>query len=83
MLERTIRAVGARPDAMHYFFAGVFPAAAAVRLLRRGARAEKSDMAPVSPAVNALLTGLCGLETAVMRWNRLAGLSVVARVTKP
>lgn len=82
-LGRTIRAAGAEPRALHYYFGAIFPLAALVRLLRRGRRAEGSDMGPVPAPLNAILTGLCGLEARVARWNRLAGLTVVAVLEKP
>lgn len=83
-LEAVVRTVGAVPSRLHYFFAGVTPIAAAVRWWRRtGTAAEQSDMRPVAPPMNALLKAVCRLERAVMRWNRVVGLSVVARFEKP
>jgi len=82
-LGETIRAAGAEPQELHYFFGGIFPAAAALRLLRRGAKADRSDMAPVPAFLNGTLKGLCRLESSVMKHNGLAGLSVVAKMVKP
>ena len=82
-LERTIRAVGAAPKRLHYFFGAIFPLVVTVRLFRRNREAERSDMRPVPPPVNALLTAVCGTEARLARWNRLAGLSVVAQFEKP
>ena len=76
-LARTVRAAGAEPEALHYYFGAVFPLAAAVRLWRRGASAERSDMQPQGAVVNAVLSGVCAAERAVMRANRVAGLTVV------
>ncbi|EPX76570.1 class I SAM-dependent methyltransferase [Salipiger mucosus] len=82
-LERTIRAAGATPERLHYYFGAIFPLAAAVRLLKRGRTSETSDMRPAGPVANGLLKGICGAETAVMKLNRLGGLSVVAVLRKP
>jgi hypothetical protein len=81
-LSRTIRKAGATPDRLHYFFGSVFPLAAIVRLVRRYSGEDASDMRPVPELVNSVLTGMCSLEVSMARWNKLAGLSVVARLTK-
>lgn len=83
MLRNTIREAGGTPDSMHYFFGCIFPAAAAVRLVKRNSPAEKSDMKPVPSGLNEILKLVCRTESLVMKLNRLAGLSVVAKVTKP
>ncbi|MFN3260848.1 MAG: class I SAM-dependent methyltransferase [Pikeienuella sp.] len=81
-LARTIRAVGAEPEELHYYFGAIFPIAVAVRLLKRGSKADSSDMKPVPAPLNAVLKAVCGVEALFCRWNRIAGLSVVARFTK-
>ena len=82
-LAQTIRAAGAEPQLLHYYFAAILPIALVVRLLKRKGDAESSDMRPAPTPLNSLLTAVCGLEARVTKWNRLAGLSVVARFTKP
>lgn len=81
-LAQTIKAVGAEPQQLHYYFGAIFPVAFAVRLLKRNSNAGSSDMRAAPAPLNTFLTGICGLEALVTRWNRLAGLSVVARFTK-
>ena len=82
-LAQTITAAGARVDALHYYYGAVLPIAMAVRWMRRGRTADRSDMAPQPAPINAALTGLCTAERAVMTLNRLGGLSVVARCSRP
>lgn len=77
-LKQTIGNAGAQADVMHYYFGAIFPAAAAVRLARRGNQATQSDMGAVPGPVNAALKMICGAERRIMRINRLAGLSAVA-----
>lgn len=83
LLAKTIIAVGAKPRLLHYYFGAVFPIALAVRLVRRNKNADSSDMRPVPGILNALLTLICGAEARLARWNKLAGLSVVAQFEKP
>ncbi len=81
--ERLAHAAGAEAVRGHYYYGAVFPIAAGVRLLRRGRPAEGSDLQKHSPPVNAILSGMCGIEQLVMRWNRLAGLSVALTCSAP
>ncbi|RYH06629.1 bifunctional 2-polyprenyl-6-hydroxyphenol methylase/3-demethylubiquinol 3-O-methyltransferase UbiG [Tropicimonas sp. IMCC6043] len=82
-LAKTIRAVGAEPRLLHYYFGSIFPIAVAVRLLKRKSDADSSDMRPMPAPINTILTAICGIEAQLTRWNRLAGLSVVAQFIKP
>lgn len=82
MLDRTIRAVGGTPSQLHYFFGSIFPAAALVRLLKRNENVTQSDMKPVPTPLNTLLTKVCSIEAVAMKFNKIAGLSVVAQVIK-
>lgn len=81
-LSETVRAAGLTELASHYYFASIFPAAAVVRLLRRGASADRSDMRQAPPWLNAALTRVLSAERTWMRANRLAGLSVVCLCRK-
>lgn len=82
-LAKTILAVGAKPGLLYYYFGAIFPIAVAVRLLKRKSDAESSDMRPVPGTLNAALTFICGVEARLARWNKLAGLTVVAQFEKP
>lgn len=81
-LRETIVRAGAKPLSIHYFFACIFPIAVLVRLLRRGAAAKGSDMGRVPSFVNTVLTALCGMEVPLSRFNKVAGLTVVAVIRK-
>ena len=82
-LAETIAFTGTRPEKMHYFFASIFPIAAALRFLRRKQQTPSSDLRPALPAINTLLTRVLGVEAKLSGWNRLGGLSVVAVLRKP
>ena len=83
-LEQVLRAAGLEVQRGNYFYGAVFPIAAVLRLIARlrPAKAPASDLRRHSGFVNGLLNGLCRAELGVMRYNRLAGLSVfcLARV---
>ena len=81
-ISKTVRAAGLTELASHYYFASIFPAAAVVRLLRRGASADRSDMQQAPPWLNGALTRILSVERTWMRANRLAGLSVVSLCRK-
>ena len=81
--ERLAHDVGAQDVRGHYYYGAVFPIAAGVRLMRRGRPAEGSDLQKHSAPVNAVLSGMCGIEQLVMRWNRLAGLSIALTCSAP
>ena len=74
-LEKTVRAAGAVPARLHYYYGAIFPLVAAVRMMRKG-NAAQSDMTNQTAQVNAILRGICAIERPFMRANRLAGLSV-------
>ncbi|MEI6490960.1 MAG: class I SAM-dependent methyltransferase [Verrucomicrobiota bacterium] len=62
----------------HYFFAGILPLAAPVRLLRsRTAEPRTSDMKALSGVANALLKLFCTAELVVAGLNKTAGLTAV------
>ena len=64
---------------LHYFFAGILPAAIPVRLMKAGRTTPvNSDMAPVPEPWNRWLAEYCKLELAVATHNRIAGLTAVA-----
>ena len=77
-LRAALAAGGATPERLHYYFASIFPAAFAVRMMRRRADAERSDMRPVGALANAALKAFCAVERGWMRINRVGGLTAVA-----
>ncbi|MCU0300652.1 MAG: class I SAM-dependent methyltransferase [Candidatus Nanopelagicales bacterium] len=78
-LERAMRDGGLTVVQSNYFFGGVFPVAAAIRLADRTSRDEpRSSLRRHAPGTNRLLTAVCRAETRVQRHNRLAGLSCFA-----
>jgi 2-polyprenyl-3-methyl-5-hydroxy-6-metoxy-1,4-benzoquinol methylase len=79
-LGATMRAAGVGIDWVRYFYAVIFPIAAAVRLLRRWRDPSTgSDLRPVPSAVTSILKAALKLE---LKWLfpfvKLPGLSVVA-----
>lgn len=76
-LCRVVSSAGAQHLVSHYYFASIFPAAAALRLLRRNRAPRTSDMKPVPRWLNTTLTATLSAERTWMRANRLAGLTAV------
>ena len=78
-LQAVVADVRLSPVRSHYFFAGVFPAVAVHRVLRRlwnrGASAA-SDLRQHHPVTNSLLARLCSAESGIARYNRAFGLTV-------
>ncbi len=81
-LETAVTTGGLRVIRGCYFFGGVLPIAAATRL---GARPStpRSQMADVPGPVSAVLAAICRVELAVMRHNRLGGLTACVVAVKP
>lgn len=80
-LEACARGAGITIDRACYFFAGVFPLAAALRLpgaLRREP-AARCGMRRHGALANRVLGAVCAAELPVFRFNRLFGLSVFLR----
>lgn len=62
-----------------YYYGAVFPIAASLRLLEKIHPAQKSKQSQLTrhhPAVNNFLKTLCLLELPLMKFNRIAGISV-------
>jgi len=67
-------------ESLHYFYGLLFPVAALQRWLHRNVTDPKSsEMKKLPRPLNALLLLLCRMESVLMRLNRIAGLTVVAR----
>ncbi|WP_422000932.1 class I SAM-dependent methyltransferase [Reyranella sp.] len=82
-LETAMREAGLEVVRAAYYFALVFPLAAAVRLAARGSDRPESSLRRHGAVVNGLLTAACAAELPLFPLNRLAGLSVFALGRKP
>jgi len=84
-LERVLTDSGLDVDWSHYYYAALFPLAAALRLaerMRSGA-VPHSQLRRHGAMVNAALSAICAAERPIMRANRLFGLTVFAGCHKP
>ena len=78
-LESVATAAGLKVSKGAYYFGGVFPIAALLRVFERLQRQKKpaaSQLAKHGPLVNGLLKAICSAELPFMSANRLAGLTV-------
>ncbi|MGW8465251.1 class I SAM-dependent methyltransferase [Pseudomonas sp. CLCA07] len=84
-LETVARAAGLTVQQGAYYFGLVFPIAATLRLLPKGAQPSppRSQLKRHHPLVNTLLKSLCSIELPFMNANRLAGLTVFVLAQKP
>jgi SAM-dependent methyltransferase len=84
-METTLRQAGLVVSRGCYFFAGVLPMAAGIRLLQRNLtpKEPRSQLRKHSWPTNKLLKTICMAELSCFKWNRLAGLSVVCLAQKP
>ncbi len=80
-LERLLRRAGLRVEFGCYLYGPVLPLAAAARLGRRalGEGPPRSDMRRFGRLSNAVLGAACRMERPLVRRNRIAGLTVLAR----
>jgi len=69
----------------HYYYAALFPLAAALRLAERTRSGEvpNSQLRRHGAMANAALSAICAAERPIMRANRLFGLTVFAGCHKP
>ena len=81
-LERVLRDAGLHVVRGSYYFALIFPLAAAVRLLCRRSP-SRSTLVPHGALANTLLSAACAAELPIMPINRLAGLSAFVTARKP
>lgn len=81
-LRGTVEKAGAHVTSGHYYYGAIFPLAAGVRLFQRRRKPDSSDMRQTNPALNTALEAICKAEIAIMRWNKVAGLSVVMTCRK-
>jgi 2-polyprenyl-3-methyl-5-hydroxy-6-metoxy-1,4-benzoquinol methylase len=88
-VEALVRRAGLEVLCSRYFFAILFPLIVLLRLrdawrLRRDETAARSALTRQPPLVNAVLTALHSLERlSLLRFNRLAGLSVFCLARRP
>jgi SAM-dependent methyltransferase len=86
-LEKAVKACGVKVDWSHYYYAGVFPLAAGMRLLERiksgRDRKPKSQLKRHGTLQNSILSAICSVERPLMRANRLFGLTAFAAGHKP
>jgi SAM-dependent methyltransferase len=85
-LEAVVQRAGLTLKGSAYFFATVFPFAAAMRLAQktlRPAAASRSQLRKHGSVVNSVLSLACWLELPVFQRNRLAGLTAFCTATKP
>jgi SAM-dependent methyltransferase len=66
-----------------YYFALVFPLAAAVRLTDRNTTEPRSSLKRHGAVTNGMLSALCAAELPLFPFNRLAGLSAFVLARKP
>lgn len=81
-LRSLIRNAGLAEVQGHYHFASILPVAVIVRLLRRNASPDHSDMRPVPRWVGIVLKTVLGFELRWTKFNRLAGLTIVCHCRK-
>ena len=86
-LEEAVRKAGLEVVRSHYYFAGIFPIAAAQRLyekriLKQDPTLARSSLKRHSPVVNSALKALCAVELPVMKLNRAFGLSAFCLARK-
>jgi len=66
-----------------YYFALVFPLAAALRLADRNTTKPRSSLKKHGALANGILSTLCAAELPMFPFNRLAGLSAIVLAKKP
>jgi len=84
MLAQTVEKSGLKITRIRYFFGLLFPAVAAIRMLRPPATEPKSDLKVYPQWLNSALIAIHDLERIVLfPWNKIAGLSVFCICEKP
>jgi SAM-dependent methyltransferase len=85
-LADVLQAAGLRIEKLNYCFGLIFPVACVMRLGDKffgpGKDASRSSLKKHSKPVNAFLKMLCALELPLVRFNRVAGLSVICKCKK-
>ncbi len=81
MLRDTVARAGYRLVRSHYLYGLILPAAIATRLLSPTRMTPRSAVRKHGRLTNAILGAACAVELPAMRFNKLAGLTVVAICT--
>ena len=84
-LRQLVNGNGLEVRQAHYFFGTAFPLVASMRLKDKllPSKQPQSSMRNHSSVLNRFAYGVCRAEIALMRLNRVAGLSVVMLAQKP
>lgn len=82
-IEATMRSAGLDVVLGAYYFAFVFPLAAAVRLATRNDGTPRSSLKRHDAMTNTLLEAICTAELPLFPFNRIAGLSAFVLARKP
>jgi SAM-dependent methyltransferase len=82
-IEAAMRAAGLEVVRGAYYFALVFPLAAAMRLAARKTAEPRSSLRKHGALTNGVLTAICAAELPLFPTNRLAGLSAFVLAKKP
>jgi SAM-dependent methyltransferase len=88
-LEDVVRQAGLRVQHSAYYFAFVFPIAAATRLVSNVIRhlqnkvEVRSQLSQHHPIVNEILAKICAIELPLLAYNRLVGLTIFCIAQKP
>lgn len=84
-LEKLVNQSGLEVKKSAFYFGFVFPIAVVLRLIdrvRRTPQLAKSSLVKHSKVVNGILAFLCNIELFIMRFNKLAGLSIFCIAVK-
>ena len=82
-IEAVMQGAGLKIVRGAYYFALVFPLAAAVRLADRNTTEPRSSLKKHGALANGILSALCTAELPLFPYNRLAGLSAFVLARKP
>jgi len=82
-IEAAMQGAGLEVVRGAYYFALVFPLAAAMRLARRNTTEPRSSLRKHGALANAVLAAACTAELPLFPYNRLAGLSAFVLAKKP
>lgn len=85
---QTVQNAGLVMENASYYYGLVFPLAAATRLLGRlkhgsGELSPRSQLKRHAPVTNSILSAICKADLALLKVNKLAGLSVFCLARKP
>ena len=79
-IEAVLREAGLTIKSGHYLYGLLFPAISTVRLLKKTkamSTTPKSDMKPMSDAMNNILSKICKIDHSLIRYNRLCGTTAI------